>query len=43
MLDDAPMAERALPVDGFADTLPSRHFAPSTTFGLLQRSSPRAM
>jgi len=41
MLDDAPMAE--LPKDGFADTLPSRHFAPSTTFGLLQRSGSRAM
>ncbi len=43
MLDDAPLSARALPVDGFADTLPSMQFAPSTTFGLLQRSSPRAM
>lgn len=43
MLDDAPMAERGLPLDGFADTMPSRHFPPSTNFGLLQRSSPRAM
>ena len=42
MLDDGA-ARPALPNDGFADTLPSMQFAPSTTFGLLQRSSPRAM
>lgn len=42
MLDDAPLAGRGLPLDGFADTLPSMQFAASTTFGLLQRSSPRA-
>jgi hypothetical protein len=43
MLDDGAAARPALPVDGFADTLPSLQFAASTTFGLLQRSSPRAM
>lgn len=40
LLDEAP--PQALPVDGFADTQPSRQFAPSTTFGLLQRSTARA-
>ena len=39
LLDEAPPP--ALPADGFADTQPSRQFAPSTTFGLLQRSTPR--
>jgi hypothetical protein len=39
MLDEAPPP--AMPVDGFADTQPSRQFAPSSTFGLLQRSTPR--
>lgn len=43
MLDDGAAARPALPVDGFADTLPSPPFAASTTFGLLQRSSPRAI
>jgi F0F1-type ATP synthase membrane subunit b/b' len=43
MLDDGAEARPALPKDGFADTLPSMQFAASTTFGLLQRSSPRAM
>jgi hypothetical protein len=43
MLDDAPLSARALPADGFADTLPSMQFAASTTFGLLQRSNPRAI
>lgn len=42
MLDDGA-ARPALPKDGFADTLPSMQFAASTTFGLLQRSSPRAI
>jgi len=42
LLDDAPQAP-ALPANGFADTLPSRHFAASTTFGLLQRSSARTV
>ena len=41
LLDEAPPT--ALPVDGFADTQPSRQFAPSTTFGLLQRSTARAV
>lgn len=41
MLDEAPQTRRALPADGFADTLPSLQFAPSTSFGLLQRSSCR--
>lgn len=40
MLDEAPQA--ALPADGFADTQPAAQFAPSTGFGLLQRSTPRA-
>jgi len=43
LLDEAPEAQDALPPNGFADTLPSMQFAPSTSFGLLQRSSPRAM
>jgi hypothetical protein len=42
MLDEAPQPEHAVPVDGFADTLPARLFPPSTSFGLLQRSSPRS-
>lgn len=37
LLDEA--APQALPADGFADTQPSPQFAPSTTFGLLQRST----
>jgi hypothetical protein len=43
MLDDAAQTQPALPVDGFADTMPSLQFAPSTTFGLLQRSSPQSL
>jgi hypothetical protein len=39
MLDEAPLARAALPTHGFADTLPSHQFPPSTSFGLLQRSS----
>ncbi len=41
LLDEA--APPALPADGFADTQPSRQFAPSTTFGLLQRSTSRTV
>ena len=41
LLDEA--APPALPVDGFADTQPSRQFAPSTSFGLLQRSTARTV
>jgi ABC-type nickel/cobalt efflux system permease component RcnA len=43
LLDEASAAQDALPPNGFADTMPSMQFAPSTSFGLLQRSSPTAM
>lgn len=42
LLDEAAHAQRSLPVNGFADTLPSMQFAPSTAFGLLQRSGSRS-
>jgi hypothetical protein len=35
-LDESPSKQSALPASGFADTIPSRQFAPSTSFGLLQ-------
>ena len=39
MLDAAPSVVSRLPVDGFADTLPSRQFANTSSFGLLHRAS----
>jgi hypothetical protein len=38
-LDKESERKRALPRDGFADTLPSRQFTPTTSFGLLQPST----
>jgi len=37
LLDAAPAMTRSPPVDGFADTLPSRQFANTTSFGLLHQ------
>ena len=42
MLDDATSARAAPPANGFADTMPSRQFGHSTSFGLLQRTSSAA-
>jgi hypothetical protein len=39
MLDSAPERGKRLPVDGFADTLPSLQFAQSSSFDLLHRPS----
>jgi len=35
ILDEAPPTRRALPVDGFAETMPSLQFPPGSTFGNL--------
>ena len=39
ILDAAPETAHRLPVDGFADTLPSQQFADTGSFGLLHRAS----